>query len=230
MVIGRKFVIWCRFITKQTLKFGSMKRLVIMLCGLAALSLSAADTVLPAPETDCGTSVMKAFARRCSTREFATKDLSAQDLSNMLWATTGVNREDKRLTAPSCLNKQEIRLFVIDRNGAYEYMPLQHSLRHVADGDFRPLLAGRQEFVNGAPLCLVVVADMEKFGSSDDRSMMMAAIDAGIMTENSCIAAAGLGLAAVPRASMDADALRKVLGLSELQIPMMNIPVGYFKD
>ena len=36
-------------------------------------------------------------------------------------------------------------------------------------------------------------------------------------------------LATVPRASMDAAQLKKVLKLKDSQIPMMNHPVGYFK-
>lgn len=74
-----------------------------------------------------------------------------------------------------------------------------------------------------------MVADMEKFGSTDAGAMTMAAIDAGIVTENACVAAAGLGLAIVPRASMDAGQIRKILGLSDKQIPLMNTPIGYFK-
>ncbi len=107
-------------------------------------------------------------------------------------------------------------------------MPMTHTLRQVATGDFRPVIAGKQTFVNKAPLCLVMVADMEKFGSSDNRAMTMAAIDAGIVTENACIAAAGLGLASVPRATMDVAKLQQILGLSDKQIPLMNVPVGYF--
>lgn len=197
---------------------------------MAALGIQAQDIALVKPETDKGVSVMQAFSQRRSTREFSTKELSQQDMSNLLWATMGVNSKENKLTAPSCLNKQEIRLFVLTGSGAYEYMPASHSLRHVADGDFRPIAAGKQTFVNDAPLCLVMVADMDKFGSTDSRAITMAAIDAGIVTENACVAAAGLGLATVPRASMDTEKLRQVLGLTRNQLPLMNAPVGYFKQ
>ncbi|KAA6305796.1 hypothetical protein EZS27_042549, partial [termite gut metagenome] len=36
-------------------------------------------------------------------------------------------------------------------------------------------------------------------------------------------------IATVPRASMDKDQLRKVLKLKEVQLPVINHPVGYFK-
>jgi len=197
--------------------------------GLFSLTSVAQDIALITPESDKGLNVMRAFEQRRSTREFDTKELSIQDLSNILWATMGVNRQDNKLTAPSCRNKQEIRLFVFTEKGAYEYIPASHMLRHVADGDFRPVIAGAQQFVQEAPLCLVMVADMEKFGSTDAKAMTMAAIDAGIVTENVCVASAGLGFATVPRAQMDAGQIRKILGLSEKQIPLMNTPIGYFK-
>lgn len=197
---------------------------------LAAFTLSAQDIALLTPETGKGVNVMQAFNQRRSTREFDSKELTLQDMSNLLWATMGINRQDNKLTAPSCRNLQEIRLFVITANGAYEYIPLSHSLHQVAEGDLRQMVAGQQDFVTNAPVSLLMVADMDKFGNTDSRSMTMAAIDAGIVTENACIAAAGLGLATVPRASMESDKLRQALGLTETQIPLMNAPVGYFKQ
>ena len=197
---------------------------------MAALGVQAQDIALITPETGAGCNVMQAFAQRRSTREFDPKALTTQEMSNLLWATMGVNSQDNKLTAPSCRNLQEIRLFVVDGKGAYEYMPTSHTLRHVADGDFRPVVAGQQNFDNDAPMSIVIVADMDKFGSTDSRAMTMAAVDAGIVTENACVAAAGLGFAAVPRASMDTAKLQEILGLNENQIPLMNVPLGQFKE
>ncbi|MDE6079305.1 MAG: SagB/ThcOx family dehydrogenase [Duncaniella sp.] len=207
-----------------------MKKTVLSLMMLAALGVQAQDIALITPETGAGSNVMQAFAQRRSTREFDPKALTIQEMSNLLWATMGVNSQDNKLTAPSCRNLQEIRLFVVDGKGAYEYMPTSHTLRHIADGDFRPVVAGQQKFVNDAPMSIVIVADMDKFGSTDSRAMTMAAIDAGIVTENACVAAAGLGFAAVPRASMDTAKLQEILGLNENQIPLMNVPLGHFKE
>ena len=207
-----------------------MRKIFVFLMTLAAFTLSAQDIALLTPETGKGVNVMQAFNQRRSTREFDSKELTLQDMSNLLWATMGINRQDNKLTAPSCRNLQEIRLFVITANGAYEYIPLSHSLHQVAEGDLRQMVAGQQDFVTNAPVSLLMVADMDKFGNTDSRSMTMSAIDAGIVTENACIAAAGLGLATVPRASMESDKLRQALGLTETQIPLMNAPVGYFKQ
>ena len=49
------------------------------------------------------------------------------------------------------------------------------------------------------------------------------------VTQNVNLFCAGVGLSTVPRASMDQEALRKLLKLSDTQVPMMNNPVGYSK-
>ena len=41
------------------------------------------------------------------------------------------------------------------------------------------------------------------------------------------MAAAGLGLAARPRRSMNSDAIKELLGLNVNQIPIMNNVIGY---
>ncbi len=208
----------------------SMRYLSFSMAALCCLAAKGRETALPAPDTTAGMPVMEAFAKRQSTRQFDSRALSRQELSNLLWATMGMNRpETSRLTAPSCQNKQEIRLYVFTSDGAYEYIPATHSLDTVATGDHRALVAGRQDFVCEAPVSLVIVADMDRFGSTDARAMMMAAVDAGIVSENACLAASGLGLATVPRASMDTAAITTLLGLNERQIPLMNNPVGHFR-
>lgn len=203
-----------------------MKKLIFPLLAVAA-SAFAADVTLPAPDTNRGLPLMQTMAQRRSVRAYADRNLSDRDLSDLLWATMGQNRPDGRLTAPSCRNFREIRLFVFTADGVGEYLPATHTIRHLVDGDHRPLVASGQDFAATAPVSLVMVADMTKFGNTDLRSMMMAAVDAGIVSENASVAAAGLGLATVPRATMDAAGISALLGLPDTCIPIMNNPVGY---
>lgn len=205
-----------------------LKRIAIAtLIVLSAMSSTANDKVLPSPDLSAGITVMKAFDQRKSVREFSVKELSEQELGNLLWAAMGKNRADGKLTAPSCLNFQEIRLFVFDKNGVYEYIPATHTLKHVVNGDFRNLVASGQDFVNAAPISLVMIADMTKYGNLNERSKMMAAVDAGIVSENISLACAGLGLATVPRATMKSAEIISLLNLPDNHIPIMNNPVGY---
>lgn len=85
---------------------------------------------------------METFAKRSSSRSWANKELSAQDLSNLLWAANGINRPDSRKrTAPSALNSQDVDIYVFIRSGVYVYDAAGHALNLVVEGDHRSEVA-----------------------------------------------------------------------------------------
>lgn len=210
-----------------------MKRILLVFTTLLFVVTMQAQTVkeivLNAPDLTRGANVMKALAERHSDREFAAKEIGLQDLSDLLWAANGINRPaDKKRTAPSALNKQDIDVYVFMPQGVYVYDADRHALKPVADGDHRDAVAGGQDFVKTAPVCLVYVSDLGRFGAGvTEQAKLMGAMDAGIVSQNVNLFCAGVGLATVPRASMDQAALKKLLKLSDTQIPMMNNPVGH---
>ena len=121
-------------------------------------------------------------------------------------------------------------IYVFLAKGVYLYDASKHVLKLVAEGDHRAVVAGRQDFVKQAPVSLVYVSDLSRFGMGlDEQVKLMGAMDAGIVSQNVNLFCAGVGLSTVPRASMDQEALRKLLKLSDTQVPMMNNPVGYSK-
>lgn len=181
------------------------------------------------PDKNRGSSVMKALSDRRSDRAYADKALSLQDLSDLLWAANGINRPDGKRTAPSALNKQDIDIYVIMKEGAYLYDAKSNSLQPIAKGDHRGAVAGGQDFVKTAPVSLVLVSNLSRFGKITDHVKLMAAVDAGCVSQNINIFCSAVGLATVPRASMDMNALKQILKLTENQLPLMNNPVGYFK-
>ena len=187
----------------------------------------AQTTSIPAPRIKKGPAIIGIFNNRQSTSNYDSRPLSKQDLADLLWCAMGKNRDDGKLTAPTASNKQEVRLFVFDAEGVSEYLPQSHELKQVAKGDNRDLVAGHQDFVKTAPVSLVIVADMDKFGGTEPRQLTMATVDVGIVCENISVAAAGLGLASRPRGTMDSEGIRKLLDLNENQIPIMNNVVGY---
>ena len=174
---------------------------------------------------------MKALSERQSTREYASKALSLADLSDLLWAANGINRpESRKRTAPSALNKQDVDVYVILPEGSYVYDAKNHQLNLVSEGDHRDAVAGGQTFVKAAPASLVLVSDVSLFGDAQKpQNQVVGAIDVGIVSQNISLFCANAKLATVPRGSMDATQLKKVLKLKDSQIPMLNHPVGYFK-
>lgn len=206
---------------------------LLLVCLVFSVAAFAADKVikLPKPNLKRAGTVMKALSERHSTREYASKALSMADLSDLLWAANGINRNDSgKRTAPSALNKQDVDVYVVMPEGSYLYDAKNHQLNLVAEGDHRGAVAGGQAFVKSAPLSLVLISDISRFGDVKNvRNQLMGAMDAGIVSQNISLFCSSASLATVPRASMDFDQLKKVLKLKDSQMPMMNHPVGYFK-
>lgn len=206
---------------------------LLLVCLVLSVAASAADKVvkLPKPNLNRAGTVMKALSERQSTREYASKALSLADLSDLLWAANGINRpESGKRTAPSALNKQDVDVYVILPEGSYVYDAKNHQLNLVSEGDHCDAVAGGQTFVKAAPVSLVLVSDVSLFGDAQKpQNQVVGAIDVGIVSQNISLFCANAKLATVPRGSMDATQLKKVLKLKDSQIPMLNHPVGYFK-
>lgn len=209
-----------------------MKSIFLSLVAACMLSGAYAQTLSPiqlkAPEKKAGLSVMETLANRHSTREFSNKKLTLQELSNVLWAANGINRPEKGMrTAPSAMNAQEVDVYVCMEEGAFLYDAKSNQLQPVIQEDLRGLVGGKQAFVINAPVVLLMVSDLSKLpGGNSEQTKLMAAIDAGIVSQNISIACSGLGLITVPRASMDKEALAQKLKLKSAQLLLMNNPVG----
>ena len=206
-----------------------MKKTVLgLLLNVIALSGMAQVQNLPAPDLLRQTNtVMQALRDRKSVRSYADKALSQQELSDLLWAAQGKNREDGRLTSPTAMNRQEIRVYVFTPSGVSLYDPQQNTLTPCADGDHRDIVASRQDFVKTAPVVLLLVGDWDKYGRTDEHARMMVHCDAGIVSQNISLYCSAAGLATVPRGIMDGAAIKELLGLGENQTPILNHPVGY---
>jgi len=210
-------------------------RILTLGLSICALGVSAQDIKLPSPDMKAKSStVIDALAKRHSTREFASTPLSDQELSNLCWAACGVTRDGNYRTAPSAMNRQEVRLFVFTENGVYEYDAKANTLVENAKGDKRGLIAGgsgfKQDFAATAPVSLLMVIDFEKFEKSDTKAMQMGCVDAGNISENINLYCQSVGLVTVPRATHDTEGICSLLGFTDKQLPIMNNPVGYPKE
>lgn len=90
------------------------------------------------PNKKRGLPVMEALSVRASVREWSDKEVSLQDLSDLLWAANGINRpEIKKRTASSAQNAQDVDIYVFMKEGVYLYDALGHALVPVVAGDLR---------------------------------------------------------------------------------------------
>lgn len=184
---------------------------------------------LPKPQMQGGKPLMQAIGERKTERNISEEKLSAQMLSNLLWAAWGVNRPaTKGRTAPSARNVQEMELYVFVAAGVYRYDAFGHSLQPVLAGDHREK-AGTQPGVSKAPVNLIYVADLEKYGASAaaEGSRMMSHAHAGFIAQNVYLFAASEGLGAWFRASLDTAGVAALLKLRPAQKVLYGQTVGY---
>ncbi len=208
-----------------------MNRKILMMFAViaTAISIHAQNIELPSPQKNGGLPINQALAERHSEREFnPDKTISLQTVSDLLWATCGINRVESGMRAnPTARNFQEIDAYWFDSTGVYLYDFKENALIQKAEGDYRNLVAGtsqfKQDFVIEAPASIVLVSDTAKAG------LTCALIDAGIACENINLFCTGNGLATVPRMTMDVNGIQQLLSLPETSLPVLNNPVGYAK-
>ena len=183
---------------------------------------------LSAPQTEGGKPLMQALKDRKTMREFSSKQLPLQVISDMLWAANGINRPDSGYrTAPSAINMQEIDIYVAKADGLYLFDAKANMLSPVMAEDIRAL-TGKQAFVKEAPINLIYVADLSKMSKlSTDAIDLYASTDTGFISENVYLFCSSAGLATVVRGSIDKTALAKAMKLRPDQRIILAQTVGY---
>ena len=187
-----------------------------------AVSLKAQDIKLNEPVKKGGKPLMETLSGRKTERSFVKKEMPLQMLSDLLWATNGFNREDKR-TVATAQNRQELELYVMLDSGVYFYDAKSNVLKLIAKGDFKRALEQENITVNSA-VNIIIVADLSKASSKE-----YAYFAAGSASQNIYLFAESAGLGTVARGSFNRDELPKILQLSEKQEITLVQPVGFLK-
>jgi SagB-type dehydrogenase family enzyme len=204
--------------------------LVLGLSPILAAAQELRPLELPKPQTDGGRPLMQVLRDRHSTREFKPDKLPLQVLSDLLWAAFGINRlETGKRTAPSAMNWQEVDIYVALPEGLYVYDAKAHRLVQILAEDVRAATGG-QDFVKGAPLNLVYVADLARTKDAGaEEKNFYTTIDVGFISQNVYLFCASEGLATVVRGTVDRPALAKLMKLRPEQKIIVAQTVGYPK-
>ncbi|PIP67902.1 MAG: nitroreductase [Candidatus Omnitrophica bacterium CG22_combo_CG10-13_8_21_14_all_43_16] len=99
---------------------------------------------LPKPLNKGNISLEEVIFRRRSQRSFKQKDLSLQQISQLLWAGQGITAEKglySLRTAPSAGALYPIEIYLLAKNGLFRYLPDGHKLESLAEQDLRSALA-----------------------------------------------------------------------------------------
>ncbi len=182
---------------------------------------------LPPVQKTGGMSLMEALQNRQSQRSFSSRDLSQQQISNLLWAAYGINRPNGFRTVPSARTYNEFDIYIIKPEGWFVYNPEQHAMLKMGNEDLREY-AGTQDFVKTAPLNLVFVADFNRMTNADDEfRKFYSATDVGYISQNVYLYCASEGLATIVRGQIDKAKAKEVLKLRPDQHVILAQTVGY---
>ncbi len=182
---------------------------------------------LPPPRTDGGLTLMAALKARHSTREYSSRPLSEQTLSDLLWAAFGINRPSGDRTAPYWRHVMVIDLCLAMADGVWLYQPKENALLPHLTDDIRAQ-TGLQDFVGTAPLNLVYVAHGERMKDvSPEERRLYASVDAGFIGQNVYLFCASEGLGSVFRGAVDYPKLKRALQLPADQFVTFAQTVGY---
>ena len=208
-----------------------MKKLLLSLLALTTMigTANAQESIsLPQPEVQkLSMSLGDALKQRRSYRDMSDKDVDLQTVSTILWAACGISDPATgKITAPSAINMQDIKVFVCSQYGVCRYMPKENTLVPITMTDIRSSLAAGQDFAKTAPVSLLLVStkDNERMDNNHFGS-----VDAGYVSQNIYLACTALGLHTVARAMMDKDAIKKELNLADTSIILLNHPIGFGK-
>ena len=160
------------------------KTILFMLVLMMTMDMQAQETIsLPQPEVSkLSMTLGNALAQRRSERKFSDKEISMQTLSTLLWAACGVSDpKSGKITAPSAVNMQDVKVYVCSKSGACLYNAKANTLTKVSDKNLLDAIAGRQAFAKEAPISLVLVSTKDSDRSPNDR---WGAMDTGYVSQN----------------------------------------------
>ncbi len=193
-------------------------------------TLMAQNIKLPEPQKNKSTkSLMVLLNERQTSRNFSDKELSKQELSNILWAGFGYNKYGKR-TAPSAANKQEIDIYVALKSGLYQYDAKENILIQIRKDDIRAK-TGKQDFVKEAPISLIYVADKKRMNPGDEIGTHGTLnIDCGFISQNVYLYCTAMDYATVVRGGgINREELAKEMGLDNTYTIIVCQTIGYKK-
>ena len=184
---------------------------------------------LPAPHQKGGAPLMDLLMKRKSGRAYADRPLTIEMLSDLLWATTGKNREDGRWTIATAINSKNMITYVMLKNGTFIYQPDTHTLLPVKEGNMMKD-TGKQPFVGTGAVELCFIADDNAYSRPVEPGIhrdLMDGMHAGAASQNIYLFAAQNQLETVLRAAVDREAMAQALSLKEGQIVMGCQSVGF---
>jgi|GEM_PF-1203509 len=100
----------------------------------------AEEIQLPFPTKKGKVSLEEAILKRRSQREFLQKDLDWQQISQLLWAASGITGKKwgyEFRAAPSAGALYPMEIYVVSKQGLFHYLPRGHKLEILSQKDLK---------------------------------------------------------------------------------------------
>ena len=204
--------------------------------------------ILPSPKIESTVRVEEALANRRSHRHFQNRALSAEQLSQILWAAYGITEPmpgHQQLrgglrTTPSAGALYPLEIYVVAGNvtgietGVYKYISQEHKIIRIIDKDIREELSAAalgQAMVREAPVTVVYSAVFRRttgiYGERGRERYVF--IELGHSAQNIYLQAEALHLGTCAIGAFADSKVSELLQLSAEEEPLYLMPVGYLR-
>ncbi|MGK7876367.1 MAG: SagB/ThcOx family dehydrogenase [Xenococcaceae cyanobacterium] len=186
---------------------------------------------LPSPNERGSVSLESALSQRRSVREFSERELTKEEIGQILWAAQGItNSLEGFRTAPSAGALYPLEVYVANKAGFFHYRPQDHTVVRKSHEDVRRQLrqaALDQMPVEEAPCVFVITGIYERTtGKYGERGIRYVHMEAGHVAQNMLLQAVSLGLSGVSVGAFSDREVAQILNLREREKPLYLIPVG----
>ncbi len=187
---------------------------------------------LPEPRKRGEVSVEETLDKRRSVREFTPRNLTWEQISQLLWAAQGITETRYRLrTTPSAGATYPLEIYLVMKEDVYHYIPQKHEVERTVDHDVRGQLcraALGQEWIEEAPVNIIIAAVYQRTeGRYGERGSRYVYMEVGHAAQNIHLQAVALGLSSVPVGAFYDEQVQRVLSLPKNHQPLYIISVGY---
>ena len=216
--------------------------------GLIRTENSQLTYFLPPPRTEGTISVEQALANRRSQRRFLNRELSVDQLSQILWAAYGITEpipgqpalRGGLRTSPSAGALYPLEIYVVVGNvqgierGVYRYDSQEHKIVRTIARDIRDELSRAalgQTMVRDAPITVVYTAVFERITSryGERGRERYVWIEVGHSAQNVYLQAEALNLGTVAIGAFVDSRVSELLQLPSDEVPIYLMPVGYYR-
>ncbi len=204
--------------------------LSLIIFNAPALSQST-NIPLDKPKSSINVDLMTAYQLRKSTKSFLTKEISMGDLSTILWAANGINRENGKRTAPSAFGKHYTNIYVVSDNGVYLYDVPKHQLGLITGENIKTEIAN-QKYVGEASHILVLTTNLSKFHPlvKEEAKIPVSYATTGFIGQNIYLLTNASNLGTSYVVGIKKEVIKEKLKLKDDEIPLCVMPIGYPKN